>query len=595
MPEGQARTYRDLFFRWGVVECKSFGANLTVLEEMYFNTWMNLFAGKKWFHYAHLENLFLGVNVKGKFSIEIIGSNRNTAYNRIDEQLFYQEFNSDGEEIYIELKKAAAYDAVYFVLRYPKYEPCEIQSMGWYTDTMPQRMNRLAIVTCTFKREDYIQRTIKQFNDYLTENAELRERMHLFVVDNGQTLDLNYKSSFVDIFYNMNAGGAGGFCRGLIEACKAEENYTRCLFMDDDVDILPESFYRTLILSDYLKEEYANAMINGAMLDLYNKVMFVENLAVQDGLWVHPYHGEANLLNYDEILRINNIPEDVFHKDYSKTDGAWFYCALAIEKEKTINNLPMPFFIRGDDVEYGYRNYGNVFIQLNGICIWHAPFYYRVNKVTDSYYLCRNMFIVNTLYTPNFKNSFTHLYRERFGYAIETYDYVAAQLINKALQDVLKGTKLFDENPLEIMQELNQLAKEEATAVTNPYELIEIRDKRFWWPRYRRLVNKAIRACFKLLPATKCILKRNGMNAVPEWFPPADIFLMKKQAKVYNLLKHTSTIRTFNYSKEKQLKKEFEQYIGAIQKNFDALERDYKDNFGKLTSYEFWKQYLHLQ
>ena len=595
LPEGRDRDYRDLFFRWGTTECKAFGKNVASMEEMYFNTWMNLFAGKKWFHYGQLDNLFLGIKIKGQFSVEIIGSDRNTAYNRIDEKLFFQEYmNGSNDMVYIPVHKPEAYDAVYFVLRYLKSEPCEIQSMGWYTDTIPQRENKLAIVTCTFKREVYIHRTIQQFENYLNDNIELKDRMHLFVVDNGQTLDLERKSPYIDIFYNINAGGAGGFGRGLIEVCKAEENYTRCLFIDDDVEIIPESFYRTLVLADYLRPNYANALINGAMLDLYNKVIFYENLAVQDGLWCHPYHGETNLLNYDEILRINHIPEDVFAKENTKTNGAWFYCSFAVEKQKSIDNLPLPIFIRGDDIEYGYRNFGKVFIQLNGICIWHAPFYYRVNKITDSYYLSRNMFIVNALYTPNFKNTFAPLYREKFYYAISTYDYVTAQLINQALQDILKGSKLFDESPLEIMHNLNVLAKESSEPVTDPYELIEVRDKHIGWPRYRRVINKVIKACYKFLPITKCILKKNGMNTAPEWFPAADIFLVKKHVKVYNLLKHTSTIRTFDYNKEKQLKKEFKQYLNSIQTNYDALEKDYRENFGKVTSYEFWKQYLKL-
>ena len=47
LPEGRDRDYRDLFFRWGTTECKAFGKNVASMEEMYFNTWMNLFAGKK--------------------------------------------------------------------------------------------------------------------------------------------------------------------------------------------------------------------------------------------------------------------------------------------------------------------------------------------------------------------------------------------------------------------------------------------------------------------------------------------------------------------------------------------------------------------
>lgn len=40
----------------------------------------------------------------------------------------------------------------------------------------------------------------------------------------------------------MNAGGAGGFTRGLIEVMKLNAGYTRVLFMDDDVEIFRNLF-----------------------------------------------------------------------------------------------------------------------------------------------------------------------------------------------------------------------------------------------------------------------------------------------------------------------------------------------------------------
>lgn len=596
LPNTTDRNYRDLFFRVGQVECSAFNQKLAISTELYFNTWMNLFAGRKWFHFCELDDLYLGVNIKGKFSIEIIGSIKNTAYYRIDERLFFHEYDLNQEDfIYIKVEEAKKYDSIYFVLRYLKNEPCIINNMGWYTNTRPKRHNRLAIITCTYKRENYIRKTIQLFEDYLNENVELRDRMHLFISDNGQTLDAGYKSDFVSIYPNINAGGAGGFGRGLIEVCKSSVEYTRCIFMDDDVEILPESFYRTLILSDYLKEEYSDAMINGAMLDLYNKVLFVENLAVQDGLWCHPYHNITDLLNYDEILKVNYIPEDVFYKEYPKTNGAWFYCSFAIDPKRSIDDLPLPIFIRGDDVEYGYRNSGKVIIQLNGICIWHAPFYFRVNKVTDSYYLSRNMFIINSLYTNGFKESFRKLYSEKFNYAIATYDYVSAKLIINALHDVLKGKSLFKEDPLEIMNKITLLSKENYEAVSDPYELINIRNKQIDYPRYRRIINKCIKGLYKFFPKTKCIFKRNGINSISEWYPSVDVFLMKKQVRVYNLLKEESIVRRFDFKTEQNLKNDFKTVLDKLYNNYDKISTEFSDCYKEITSYDYWKKYLKIE
>lgn len=584
----------ELFLRKTENVCRAFGKQTTSVCELYFNTWMNLFAAKKWFYYTVITDLYLGLDIQGDFSVEIIGSNRNTAYNRIDENIVCKEYKDNLKPVYIQIKDPQKYEAIYFTLRYPKENACNIHSIGWYTESEARIKNKLAIVTCTFKREEYIYRTLEMFENYLDSNEQLKDRMHLFVIDNGKTLKLNDHYKYADIYYNMNAGGAGGFGRGLIEACKADENYTRCLFMDDDVEIIPESFYRTLTLSDYLKEKYKNALVNGAMLDIYNKNMFFENLAMQEGIWLRPYHSEANLFNYDDVLRVNHIPEEVFYNSYPKVDGGWYYCSFAMDKKESINNLPLPIFIRGDDAEYGFRHHGEVFISLNGICIWHAPFYYRVNKVTDSYYLYRNMFIINAIYTDNFKNTYQKYYKDAFKHMIDTYDYVSARLIIEAQKDILKGSKIFDENPEEIMQRLNLLGKEENIPVTDPYELWNVKYKNLNWKLYRRIINKFIKKIYKCIPYTKCLIKKNGENQAPEWFPPVDVFLIKKNVKVYNLLKETSVVRKFDYKLEKKLTVEFDGNLKKINRLYDELEKDYKNEFKRITSYEFWKNYLNL-
>lgn len=595
MPEAKDIGYRDLFFRWSTTEVSSFGKKVNLLNEMYFNTWMNLFLAKKWFHYCSLENIFFGVEIKGTFSIEIIGSNRNVAHTRIDEKIFFSEFTSDGQPIFIPIKAAEKYDALFFVLRYEKSVSINFISAGWYTDVPPKTRNTLAIVTCTYKREDYINKTVDLFEGYLDKNPELQNRMHLFVIDNGQTLDLTKKYKYTEILYNINTGGAGGFARGLIEACKSEVTYTRCLFMDDDVEIIPESFFRTLVLSDYLKDSYTGAHINGAMLDYYHKEVFFENLAIQDGLWVHPYHGAANLYIYDEILRVSDIPEFVFHNKNQQVDGGWYYCCFPISKDKSINDLPLPIFIRGDDVEWGRRNYGNVCISMNGICIWHSSFYGRVSKVVDAYYLSRNMFIVNILYTDNFKDSFLKLYTDKFEYAIATYDYISAKLINKALDDILKGSALFMESPIDKMEELNILGAENSEKVLDEYELLAIKEKRYFYKGLKKLANKIIRILYKYLPFTKCLVKRDKIKGIDGWCSPVEEFYIRKHVRVYNLLKHSFEMRDFDYKLERSLISEYHIKIKLIAQEYDRLKNDFESNFNMITSYDFWKKYLNLQ
>ena len=61
----------------------------------------------------------------------------------------------------------------------------------------------------------------------------------------------------------------------------------------------------------------------------------------------------------------------------------------------------MPFFIHGDDIEYGLR-LNHSFILLNGIGVWHESFENKYQPV-NIYYDTRNYLIINTLYNHQLK------------------------------------------------------------------------------------------------------------------------------------------------------------------------------------------------
>ncbi len=62
----------------------------------------------------------------------------------------------------------------------------------------------------------------------------------------------------------------------------------------------------------------------------------------------------------------------------------------------TPENLPMPIFIRGDDLEYGLRNMKTL-ILMNGICVWHEPFENKYSSFLE-YYIMRNQLIDNSFH-----------------------------------------------------------------------------------------------------------------------------------------------------------------------------------------------------
>lgn len=557
-----------------------------------FNTYMNMFAAQKYYKYCDLGELYLKLHVRGAYHVQIIGSKRDHVHERIDTILVDTDVTSEKTEIII--PGAKDYEGVYFVIFEDEKNPVDIISAAWATDKAPVRKNRLAIVTCTFKREHYINKTIAVYEGFVNNNPELRERLKLFVVDNGKTLPLEKSNETTLIFHNKNAGGAGGFTRGLMEVCRLndgpekENPYTRVLFMDDDVEIIPETFYRTVVLSDYLKEDWKDSFVNGAMLFIERKNTYFESLPKQNGLWVKDDRKNLDVFNYDLVLMSNLRSDHEFANKDKKVDGAWWYCCFPI-KNTTKNSLPLPVFFRGDDVEWSWREHGKHFISINGICVWHADFRWRVSLAAAVYYRPRNMFMINSIYTENFKHCFERYFESYFIRRLKTYDYIAIQLLLLAMDDILKGSNVFREDPEEHLKSVSQITKSIEWVDAGEDELEQAKHY-FPGAGFKRKVVSKLTKWGRYCP--DFLFSRSSIAL--EWYPPVDNFRLRREVKVYNLANKKYCIRRFDRKQCAFYEKEFYRRLRKMKERYEELKNDYKEAYKEFTSFAFWEKYLEL-
>jgi hypothetical protein len=590
-PEWQG--YTELFVRSDEEKELVVNRRYTPVRLYAFNTWMNLFAASKYYKYCDLGELYLKLYVQGPYHLQIIGTNRNHAFIRFETILVDTYITTETAEIYI--PGAREYEGIYFIIFEDKNNPVEILSASWMTDRPPVRRNRLAIVICTFKREKYINKTIAVYEEFMKENSALKDRIKLFVVDNGKTLDVDRSNAATRIYHNMNAGGAGGFTRGLMEVCYLNEGnekadpYTRCLFMDDDIEIIPESLYRTLELADYLKGEWKDSFINGAMMNLEKKNMFYENLALQKDLWVWGYRHNIDIYNYDNILSANNIPDEIFKNMDKKACSPWVYHCFSL-KDEIKNDLPIPIFFRGDDVEWSWRKQGRHHISLNGVCVWHLSFEWKVSQITDYYYLSRNMFMINTLYTKGFRDKFESYFKNIFYYLLKTYNYSSLDLFFRALDDILKGSTGFREDPEKQLQEVSQIEKK---AEYFDADESELEKAKHYYPG-AGFKRKAISRLTKWGRYWPDFLFTKTSIAL-EWWPPVDNFRLRKEVKIFNLLTGKYCIRRFDRKLMAHYEKEFYKRLRKIKIRYNGLKKAYEEAYGEFTSFAFWEKYLGIK
>ena len=398
--------------------------------------YFNCFSIEKWMKYTVLTDLSLELNLKGSFRVQLIRFYLN-GKECIREILSEQTVSGS---VSLPLPASADAKGVY-AASLAALENGSKYLGGQYTcsaDESALRPVDIAIDICTFRREPFIERNLKLLNESIIENPACAMHGHLdvFISDNGQTLDMDALSGeHIHIVRNKNVGGAGGFTRGMIEILNDQKNHprTHVLVMDDDVLINPDALIRTYRILRMLKPEFYGKTVAGAMMRLDHKFIQHESGAFWNGKYTESAHTFLDMRKLENIL--SNEDENGDKVNFN----AWWYSCIPIEKI-SLSNLPLPIFIRFDDVEYGLRT-GSDILTLNGICLWHEPFEYKYSSSMD-YYHMRNGLIINSFHRPDidgFKaaKELIHMVLSN----LVRYRYGNIELLLRAAEDFLKGAE----------------------------------------------------------------------------------------------------------------------------------------------------------
>jgi len=449
---------------------------------------------------------------------------------------------------------------------------------------------KIGVDICTFKREKFVEKNIKNLTDAFLNNetSPLYRNIEIFIADNAKTLPEELNSKFIHVFKNKNVGGAGGFTRNLIEMIKGGNPYniTHALIMDDDIVFEPEAIYKTYILLRILKEEYRHAFIGGAMFRLDRQNIQVESGAIWNCGAVISRKSGLDVRTLDACL-YNELEETV---DYN----AWWYSVVPIENVRQ-DNLPLPIFIRGDDAEYGLRNTKKL-ILMNGICVWHEPF---ENKYSSSlyYYIFRNRLINNSIRGINYtKKQLLHELKEHIYNELFCLRYKNVDLLLRGIEDYFRGIDWLKAQDGEALHK---------TVMADGYKMKYIDELpfNFSYPAYEQMLH---------IPQDKGLKGKLKKLAIALTFH--GVFLIADREKIVPTIGVTprqliKTKRSLNYdlsSKKafiteksvKQVLKLYFRYLhvrGLIKHKYNKMRKQYFKRGGELMTIEYWNKYLGLQ
>ncbi len=546
------------------------------------DTYFNSLTIEKWRKYTNVSTIQLILSLQGRFNISLCWKQQ------IEDRYVERELKN----ITVDTDRRAEITLDYpeetkgmFFFRLEAVEKGGIFFGGYYAAQIQEekiRPVKLGIVICTYKREKYVCDNVRLLNQDIIENPDspLYGRVEVFISDNGQTLEeYGLASEKIHIVRNKNAGGAGGFTRGLIEILKQPDKHiTHALLMDDDVVVDTASLLRTAVVLSLLKEEYISAFIGGAMLRSDQR-----NVQIESGASWNAGNLVALKANLDLRLWQNClINEQEEYREYN----AWWYCCFPMELVRP-DNLPLPIFIRGDDLEYGLRNMKTL-ILMNGICVWHEPFENKYSSFLE-YYIIRNRLIDNSFHFPGWgrRELIRELLREyrREGYL---YRYKNVSLYMRGIRDFLKGIDFLEQTDAE------QLHKE-IMASGYKAELAEYLGVPFFYREYERgckekhsLLHEVIRKMTLngyLLPA-KHVRTVPMAKARPEYVWRAKTILFYDIVENKGFVTHRST-RTF-------IRQGFEMLgmMFAILIKYEKAKRSYIERGNEIRQLTFWEKYL---
>ena len=356
-------------------------------------TYFNAFSFKKWRKYTGLKQLAVRGTVQGRVSVEVFGLNDDKTEISIAKTEVSGDFKLNiplqTQEMTLLGLKVTAIDGAAL-----------LNDFAYYGDFSQWKQQNIGVAITTYKREEYVLKTI----DILQRFAKVNPWLSIVVIDNGKTLE-EKEDSQLRLIHNANFGGSGGFSRGIIENMR-NPLIDYVLLMDDDIELEITALERTGAFLSALKPEYRESFFSGAMLNIDEPTRQIERTAIWGGLRSAPHGVNDPLDKRESLIKGENIP---FIKN---TYGSWWYCAIPVCSIRKIG-LPLPVFIKGDDLEYSIRN-GQEVLSLNGVGVWHEPFYKKYSTVTV-YYWIRNGLMLDIIHDVYGRFGITALCLARFG------------------------------------------------------------------------------------------------------------------------------------------------------------------------------------
>lgn len=597
--DDHAAEHPELYYRaepGAIVSNAAADEPLCVSGRVEFSTYINALSAQKWNRYAGLDAAHLHLDLAGEGTIEILSISGNPAEVQVVDSKHFASEGLEHLDFEIPFKES---DLVSFAVIPAAGSSVELVAASYYARVDETCINdvRLALSTTTFNNERYILPNIELVKNAITaEGGPIASHFHMFVVDNGRTLDaVALTDETVTVIPNPNVGGSGGFARGMMAATENPNAFTHVLLMDDDVRILPESILRTFNLLSLAQGDYKGAFLNGAMLSLEDPARQFEDVAhVFSSGKYYRIKGDYHIDKLADIVA--NERENV---EVPRAYGAWWYSCIPVSAIRA-NGLPLPFFVRCDDVEFGIRNQPT-YMTMNGICVWHASFEGRFRPSVDCYQYTRNFHAMLAMHDCASERLAITRLKRNVRQNLRDMDYGAAEMLLQGLEDYLAGPEfLMHADGAKLMKEHGAFNEKLAPVAELDPELlraagvtpevlarVDLQVTPPTWLKVWRAVpyDKHYLPNF-LLSSKPCYLVKYGPGTIE------GSSIARKTIVCLEPTRKQAAVRHMDKARFKAIRARERELLKRWRAQGEQVRRVYRDAMPYLTSREFWDTYL---
>ena len=543
-------------------------------ETVSFDTYFNLFSHAKYAKYCDVTAVTLTLRGRGKFRAALYHQPEKGAPLLLSEHIFTDTLSAAQDLSFLPQK-----GFVYFTLT--SLSGGQLLSGAWEAQTPFVSPVKLGVVICTYHRETFVKENLARIRTALDSEPSRKEKLHFFVVDNAKSLALP-AADFYTVLPNENLGGSGGFTRGIMEVCR-QPSFTHFLLMDDDIFFRFETLEKTVSLFSILSPRYASAAVGGAMLTLDEPCRQHEQGALFTGAEILARHADLPLEDTASLLRNERENDSNF--------CGWWYCAMPVSAAKKFG-LPMPFFIKADDVEYGIRCIKDL-IFLNGIGIWHQDFTKKTSAPLE-YYTSRNEQIVNAMHFKRRRiQSCKRLLRRTFR-QLTLKKYESAELVLRAYRDFLQGTAFLRNADTQKLHAEICKSGEKILSKEELFNLCGLSESAFLQKLQKdkgkaSFFKRAFAVFENFLPR---FLFRKKPCVVDDACSHTQFCLLQKTVIRYNRQSQSGTVCCLDAKRRAKIKRQAFALAFKLFFLYPKLRRDYSENYRSVCSEEQWNASL---